>query len=226
MIRLFAFVFVLCGLVAAPVTFDGANEAQAQKAKKVNKAKKVSVQGKTTFRGTKKGTTAGKTKITAAKKANGGKAVGETKLLFVKRGIRNTNQIMGDSRNAVKAGAKGADLLRNAVIRQHAARKAYAAGKPRQAFYLTRAARSLARDAIALNGIKVEIPKDEEAYVPTPEDMDGVDVFIKAVEDENLVPAIELLPNDETIGVDLPEDLGDDDGVVADPGSESEVEVE
>ena len=39
------------------------------------------------------------------------------------------------------------------------------------------------------------------------------------------MPPIDVIPNDETIGNDLPEDLGEDDGVVARPTSGPEVEV-
>lgn len=226
MFRSFGFALLL-GLVAAPVTFGGANEALAQKEKKIinKKTKKASGGLKATGPTRKVGPGVGKTKATIAKQNAAGKQ-DENKVLFVKRGLRNTNLVLRDARQAVKAGAKGADLLRAAVIRQHAARKASAAGKPRQAFYLTRAARSLAREAIALNGLKVEIPKDEETYTPTPDDMAGVDEFINDVEKNEQIPSVETIANEESIGVDLPEDLGEDAGVVADPGGEPEVEVE
>ncbi len=217
---------LLLGLVAAPVSFDGSNEAQAQKQKKiiVKKPKKVAAPvkaGPTRKVGPGKAAVIGGVVV-----AKGAKGQDENKVLYVKRGLRNTNLVLRDARQAVKAGAKGADLLRAAVIRQHAARKASAANQPRQAFYLTRAARSLAREAIALNGLKVEIPKGEDAYTPTPEDMTGVDAFINDAEANGQVPTVENIANEESIGTDLPEDLGEDTGVMADPNRAPEAEVE
>jgi|JI10StandDraft_1071094.scaffolds.fasta_scaffold103176_2 hypothetical protein len=230
MVRSVGFALLL-GLVAAPVSFEGAQEAQAQKEKKIITKKTKKVAGPVKAGPTRK-VGAGKAAVLGAA-AGGAIVVGknakgqdENKVLYVKRGLRNTNLVLRDARQAVKAGAKGADLLRSAVIRQHAARKASAANQPRQAFYLTRAARSLAREAIALNGLKVEIPKGEDTYMPTPEDMAGVDVFINDVETNGQVPTVENIANEESIGTDLPEDLGEDAGVMADPNRGPEVEVE
>ncbi|MEZ4466669.1 MAG: hypothetical protein R3F60_22570 [bacterium] len=228
MTRFFTLALLALGLAAAPVSIDGVTAAHAQKAKKVTKvtkAKKASKQAKSVYKGPiKKGTG---TKATVAKKtAAKAAAQDEQKILFVKPAIRNTNTILGQARQAVKAGAKGQQLLRDAVVRQHAARKANAAGSPRLAFYLTRASRGLAIEAIVQNGLKpAEEPKADD-FVPTAEDIAGVDEFITAVESENLVPPVDVIPNDESIGTDLPEDLGDDEGVAAKPTSGPEVEVQ
>ncbi|MCA9527303.1 MAG: hypothetical protein KC549_13520 [Myxococcales bacterium] len=225
MTRFFTLALLALGLAAAPVTVDGVTAAHAQKAKKttkVTKTKKASKQAKSVFRGpVKKGTKATPAKKTAAKAAQ----EDEQKILFVKPAVRNTNAVLGQARQAVKAGAKGQQLLRDAVVRQHAARKANAAGQPRLAFYLTRAARGLAIEAIVLNGLKPAEEPKADGFVPTADDIAGVDEYITAVENENLVPPIDVIPNDETIGNDLPEDLGEDDGVVARPTSGPEVEV-
>lgn len=216
MVRYFLLAFALLGLVAAPVGLDGTfQDAQAQRRKRGKTVKKKRKRSRKKLRRRVRGKSVRKGR-TVKKRAQ--------KRLFVKTAVRNTNKVLGKARLAVKAGAKGKGMLRDAVIRQHAARKARAAKKFRQAFYLTRTARRLARDAIVANGMTVEAETDN--WSPKPEDMQGVDDIVKGVETAGKVPAIDAIADDATVGVNLPEDEGDDEGVLAEPDDSPEVEVE
>lgn len=225
MIRFAFMALIAFGFVAAPM--GDASVAHAQKAKKTVKRKKTVKTVKRTKKAVRKGSATSATKK-SAKKAAKEEAESDGKLnvtLKVKAAIRNTNKVLEKAVGAVKIGTKGQDDLRSAVVRQHAARLAYAKGKREYGFYLTRLSRQLARSVIRANGMKAEENKADVLADPDTGDMEAIGAIIMEVEEGGKVVAAEKILEDETIGVDQPEDIGEDESDKLEKEVELEVET-
>lgn len=202
MIR-FAFLALLALAVTA-VPMGEASVAHAQKKRKTVKKKKKAKAVKRTKKAVKK------TRATKAKAKKAAVKKGAVKIK-VKAALRNTNKVIAKAKGAVQIGTKGKADLRAAAVRQHAARVALAKGKRKQAFYLTRLARGLAWGVIGANGMKAEKEKEAVLDDPTAGEMEEIGGYIAEVEEAKKVPAEDQILDDATLGVDQPEDLGEDE---------------
>lgn len=218
MVRLAFMALIALGFVVAPT--GEVADAQAQK----RVTRKKTVKRKKKGRSVKRGKSVKRKAKTKMSKKKAAKAIKKGKLKFkVKAGLRNTNKVLAKAKGAVKIGTKGRADLRAAVVRQHAARKALAKGKRHHAFYLTRLSRKLAKGVIVANNMTVEADAEVLAD-PDAGDMEEIGGIIKEVEESGVVPAEDKILEDATVGVDQPDDLGEDE--TDEPEKELEMEKE
>lgn len=221
MVRFAFMALIAFGFVAAPI--GDASVAHAQKRKKTVKSRKTVKSVKRARKTVRKSTKATKTKKSSKKAARDNE--GKLNVTFkVKAALRNTNKVLSKAKGAVAIGTKGQADLRSAVVRQHAARLAYAKGKRQYAFYLTRLSRQLARSVIRANGMKAAETKADLLADPDSGDMEAIGGIIQEVETTGKVVPAEKILEDETIGIDQPEDLGEDETDKLEKEVELEVE--